>query len=44
MFWLQLSLAVFSLFYALFVVCLLRGLYWMVQDMRARARPEPAVT
>jgi len=42
--WLQLSLAVFSLFYALFAVCLLRGLYWMVQDMRARAQPEPAVT
>jgi len=34
--WLQLSFAVFSLFYALFLVCLLRGLWWMVTDLRAR--------
>lgn len=42
--WLQLSFAVFSLFYALFGVCLLRGLYWMLQDFRTRAPAEPAVT
>jgi Na+-translocating ferredoxin:NAD+ oxidoreductase RnfD subunit len=34
--WLQLSFAVFSLFYALFLVTLLRALYYVVQDVRAK--------
>jgi enediyne biosynthesis protein E4 len=34
--WLQLSFAVFSLFYALFVVCALRGLYYVYVDTRGR--------
>jgi Na+-translocating ferredoxin:NAD+ oxidoreductase RnfD subunit len=35
--WLQLSFAVFSLFYALFLICLLRGLWWIFTDLRARS-------
>lgn len=40
--WLQLSFAVFSAFYALFLVCALRGAYYAVTDLRARAAAQPA--
>lgn len=34
--WLQLSFAVFSLFYSLFLICVLRALYYVWTDTRAR--------
>jgi Na+-translocating ferredoxin:NAD+ oxidoreductase RnfD subunit len=37
--WLQLSFAVFSLFYALFLVCALRGAYQIIRDVRVRSAP-----
>lgn len=41
--WLQLSLAVFSLFYALFLVSALRALYYIVIDLRAKRAPAAAL-
>lgn len=44
--WLQLQTAVFSVFYALFIVCTLRALWFIVQDtretMRVRAAAVPS--
>jgi enediyne biosynthesis protein E4 len=40
--WLQLSFAVFSLFYALFLVSALRGAYYVTRDVRAKLAAKTA--